>query len=43
MIVFCAVLIGIEDWVGMEVFGKQKEVWLRGSYTDAVDKELLYL
>jgi hypothetical protein len=30
MIVFCAVLSGIEDWVGMEAFGKQKEGWLRG-------------
>ena len=24
MIVFCAVLSGIEDWMGMEEFGKQK-------------------
>ena len=30
MIVLCAVLSGIEDWVGMEDFAKEKEVWLRG-------------
>lgn len=30
MIVFCAVLSGIEDWVGMEEFAEQKEGWLRG-------------
>nr|WP_221913970.1 ISAs1 family transposase [Thiorhodospira sibirica] len=29
MIVRCAVLSGIEDWVGMETFGKEKEAWLR--------------
>lgn len=29
MIVFCAVLSGIEDWVGMEEFAEQKEVWFR--------------
>ena len=29
MLVCCAVLSGIEDWVGMEEFGKQKEDWLR--------------
>jgi predicted transposase YbfD/YdcC len=29
MIVFCAVLSGVEDWVGMEEFAEQKEVWLR--------------
>jgi hypothetical protein len=29
MIVFCAVLSGIEDWVGMEEFAEQKEPWLR--------------
>ncbi|SDY17729.1 DDE_Tnp_1-associated, partial [Allochromatium warmingii] len=29
MIVLCAVLSGIEDWVGMETFGKEKEAWLR--------------
>lgn len=25
MIVFCAVLSGIEDWVGMETFAREKE------------------
>lgn len=30
MLVFCAVLSGIEDWVGIEEFGKQKAGWLRG-------------
>lgn len=29
MIVFCAVLSGIEDWVGMETFAREKEAWLR--------------
>lgn len=29
MIVFCAVLSGVEDWVGMEEFAEQKESWLR--------------
>jgi predicted transposase YbfD/YdcC len=29
MIVFCAVLSGVEDWVGMEEFAEQKEPWLR--------------
>jgi len=30
MIVFCAVLSGVEDWVGMADFAKEKEAWLRG-------------
>ncbi|QFY44721.1 ISAs1 family transposase [Candidatus Methylospira mobilis] len=30
MIVLCAVLSGIEDWVGMEEFATQKESWFRG-------------
>ena len=30
MIVLCAVLSGIEDWVGMEEFALQKEGWFRG-------------
>jgi hypothetical protein len=30
MIVFCAVLSGIEDWVGMEDFAVEKEEWFRG-------------
>lgn len=30
MIVFCAVLSGIEDWVGMEDFALEKEAWFRG-------------
>ncbi len=30
MIVFCAVLSGVEDWVGMEEFAQQKEGWFRG-------------
>jgi hypothetical protein len=30
IIMFCAVLSGIEAWVGMEEFAKQKEAWLRG-------------
>jgi hypothetical protein len=29
MIVLCAVLNGIEDWVGMEEFAREKEAWLR--------------
>jgi predicted transposase YbfD/YdcC len=29
MIVFCSVLSGIEDWVGMETFAEVKEDWLR--------------
>jgi predicted transposase YbfD/YdcC len=29
MIVLCAVLSGIEDWVGMEEFAEEKEAWLR--------------
>jgi predicted transposase YbfD/YdcC len=29
MIVLCAVLSGVDDWVGMEVFAKEKEAWLR--------------
>lgn len=29
MIVLCAVLSGIEDWVGMEEFAREKEAWLR--------------
>ena len=30
MIVLCAVLSGIEDWVRMEAFAEEKEGWLRG-------------
>ncbi len=30
MIVFCSVLSGIEDWVGMEDFALEKEGWFRG-------------
>lgn len=30
MIVLCAVISGVEDWVGMEEFGYEKEDWLRG-------------
>jgi predicted transposase YbfD/YdcC len=30
MIVFCGVLSGIEDWVGMEDFALEKETWFRG-------------
>jgi hypothetical protein len=30
MIVLCAVLSGVEDWVGMEAFAEEKEDWLRG-------------
>ena len=29
MIVLCAVISGIEDWVGMEDFAREKEDWLR--------------
>jgi DDE_Tnp_1-associated len=29
MIVLCAVLSGIEDWVGMEVFAEEREHWFR--------------
>ena len=29
MIVLCAVLCGVEDWVGMEAFAEEKESWLR--------------
>jgi len=30
MMVLCAVLSGVEDWVGMEAFVEEKEAWLRG-------------
>ena len=30
MLVFCAVLSGVADGVGMEEFAVQKETWLRG-------------
>ena len=30
MMVLCAVLSGVEDWVGMEAFAEEKETWLRG-------------
>jgi len=30
MIVRCAVLSGIEDWVGIEAFAEEKVAWLRG-------------
>ncbi len=30
MIVLCAVLSRVEDWVGMEAFAEEKETWLRG-------------
>jgi len=30
MIVLCAVISGVEDWVGMEVFAQEREPWLRG-------------
>ena len=29
MIVFCSVLSGVEDWVGMEMFGREKKDWFR--------------
>jgi len=29
MLVFCAVLSGIEDWVGIENFAREKEAWFR--------------
>ena len=29
MIVLCAVLSGVEDWVGMADFAEEKEAWLR--------------
>lgn len=29
MIVFCSVISGIEDWVGMEIFAEEKETWFR--------------
>ena len=29
MIILCAVLSGIENWVGMEEFAEEKEEWLR--------------
>lgn len=29
MIVFCAILSGVEDWVNMEVFAQDKESWFR--------------
>jgi predicted transposase YbfD/YdcC len=29
MIVLCAVLSGIEDWVGMELFAEEREAWFR--------------
>lgn len=30
LIVLCAVLSGVEDWVGMEAFAQEKDAWLRG-------------
>ena len=30
MMVLCAALSGVEDWVGMEAFAEEKETWLRG-------------
>ncbi len=30
MIVLCAVLSGVVDWVGMADFAEEKEAWLRG-------------
>jgi len=30
MIVLCAVISGVEDWVGMEDFSQERESWLRG-------------
>lgn len=33
MIVLCAVLSGVEDWVGMEAFAEEKEAWLRGFWS----------
>ena len=27
MMVLCAVLSGMEDWVGMEAFAEEKEAW----------------
>lgn len=30
MSVLCAVLSGVEDWVGMEAFAEEKDAWLRG-------------
>jgi len=30
MIVLCAVLSGVEDWVGMADFAQEKEAWLQG-------------
>ena len=29
MMVLCAVLSGIEDWVGMATFAEEREAWLR--------------
>lgn len=30
LLVLCAVLSGVEDWVGMAAFAEEKETWLRG-------------
>jgi len=30
MIALCAVISGVEDWVGMEIFAEERESWLRG-------------
>ncbi|MCB1770833.1 MAG: ISAs1 family transposase [Candidatus Competibacteraceae bacterium] len=30
MIVLCAALSGVEDWVGIEAFAEEKEAWLQG-------------
>jgi len=30
MIVLCAVISGVEDWVGIETFAEERESWLRG-------------
>jgi len=30
MITLCAVISGVEDWVGVEMFAEEREAWLRG-------------
>jgi len=30
MITLCAIISGVEDWVGIELFAEEREAWLRG-------------
>ena len=41
MMVLCAVLSGVEDWVGMADFAEEKEAWLRGFLGSVLDLDML--